>query len=81
MKKISFGLSKLKGSNKFETAENYSIFAIFIGAVLFALGILLNVVSTKGISTMLSMLGALISFVSTVSLVVIWAVKEFKMTE
>lgn len=70
-------LSKLKGKDKIETAENYSILFIFIGAIILSFGIGMNVISTKGFTAILAMLGAVISFLSTVALVVVWVLKEF----
>ncbi len=70
--------SKLKGNNRFETAENYSILFIFVGAIAFSAGIGLNILNTRGFSTILAMLGALVSFLSTVALIAIWVVKEFE---
>lgn len=70
-------LSRLKGKDKIETAENYSILFIFIGAIILSFGIGINVISTKGFSAILAMLGAVISFLSTVALVVVWVIKEF----
>jgi len=67
----------LKGENKYETAENYSMLVLIIGSVMLALGILLNVVSTVGISAILCMFGALIAFIGTVSLIFVWLLKEF----
>jgi uncharacterized Tic20 family protein len=69
-------LGMLKGEDKYETLENYSIFFIFIGAVMLALGIGLNAISTKGISAILAMFGALVSFISTIAFIVIWLVKD-----
>lgn len=71
-------LSKLKGKNRLETAEKYSIASIFLGAVILSIGIGFNIVSTKGLSAILTMLGALVSFLSTVALIVIWVAKEFR---
>ena len=73
---VSF--SKLKGENKLETAENYCILFIFIGAITLSTGIALNIISTKGITTILAMLGALISFLFTVALIFVWLLKEFR---
>jgi len=70
--------SKLKGTDKLATVENYSILFIFIGALVLSSGIGLNLINTKGFSTILAMLGALISFLSTVSLIIVWVLKEFE---
>jgi len=66
----------LKGKDKYETLENYSILFIFTGAVMLSLGIALTVINPKGLSAILAMLGSLISFLSTVMLIFIWLAKE-----
>ncbi|MBI2542855.1 MAG: hypothetical protein HYW24_01595 [Candidatus Aenigmarchaeota archaeon] len=70
-------LSRLKGKNKLETVENYSMMFIFIGAVVLSTGIGLSIINTKGLSAILAMLGALTTFVSTATLIVVWVIKEF----
>jgi len=67
---------RLKGEDKFETLENYSIFLIVIGAFILAGGMGLTVISSKGISTVLMMLGSFISFLFTVALIFVLLVKE-----
>lgn len=66
----------LKSKNKFEKAEGYSIMAMLAGAAILSLGIGLTIFNTKGISAILAMLGALISFLATVALIGVWLVKE-----
>ena len=74
--KLKNVLDMLKGEDRYETLENYSIFSIFIGAFILSLGIGLTIISTKGIPTILAMLGAFISFVSTIVLILVWLAKE-----
>lgn len=71
-------ISRLKGKGRLETIENYCIALIFLGAVMLSVGIGLNIISTKGFTVILAMFGALISFLSTVALIITWVVKEFK---
>ena len=71
-------ITRLKGKDRFETIENYSMALIFLGAVMLSAGIGLNVISTKGFTVVLAMFGALISFLSTVALIITWMTKEFK---
>jgi vacuolar-type H+-ATPase subunit I/STV1 len=71
-------LKFLKGKDKLETAENFSIAFIVIGAGILSLGIGLTVITPKGIPAILAMLGAFISFVSTVALIFVWLIKEFR---
>lgn len=63
---------KLKGKNKCETAENYSILLIMVGATVLSLGIGLSAASYKGLSAILAMLGSFISFIFTIVLVIVW---------
>jgi len=74
---LKLGLGMLKGKNKYETIENLSIIFLVLGAVMLSLGIFLTVISPKGLSVILAMLGALISFISILVLVFTWLVKEF----
>ena len=69
-------LGMLKGESKYETLENYSIVVIFLGAVILAAGIGLNVITTVGFPTIMAMLGAFISFVGTIALIFVWLFKE-----
>lgn len=71
-------LSRLKGKDKLETIENYSILFIFAGAIILSIGIGMNIISTKGFSAILAMLGAFVSFISTVTLITIWVIREFE---
>ena len=71
-------IGKLKGKDRFETLENYSILFIFIGAIILSAGIGLNILNPKGLSAMLSMFGSLLAFISTIALIVVWLLKEFK---
>lgn len=70
-------LGKLKGKDKFETAENYSILSILIGAIMVSVGIGLTIITPKGLPAILAMLGSLIAFLSTVALILVWLAKEF----
>lgn len=75
--KTRVGLFKrLKGRNRYETMENYSICGVVFGALMFAGGIGLTAIATKGIPAIITMMGALLSFLSSVSLVFTWILKE-----
>ena len=67
---------KLKGKDKAETMENYSILFIIIGALVLSFGIGLSVL-TERISVVFAVFGAWTVFISTVALIVIWMKKEF----
>ena len=68
--------AKLKGKDKLETIENYCILLIFVGASILSFGIGLTVMTTKGLPVILSMFGALLSFLSTVALVFTWLARD-----
>ena len=65
-----------RGKDRFETAENYSMAGIVAGAVVFSLGIGLSMFSPAGAAAILAMLGAIVSFVSSVALVFSWLAKD-----
>jgi len=69
-------LQSLKGKDRSETAENYSIAGVLAGAALFAAGLGLAILNPAGLSAALSMIGAIISFFSAVALVFVWLAKE-----
>lgn len=69
-------LGMLKGEDRYDTLERWSIFFIVIGAAIFSLGMTLTVVSTRGISAIMTMFGASLSFSATAALIFIWLVKE-----
>jgi hypothetical protein len=70
-------LPNLKGKDKYEAAENYSIVAILLGALVLATGIGLNSVQTTGMPTIMAMLGSLVAFLGTIALIVSWLWVEF----
>ncbi len=71
-------LARLKGKDKLETIENYSIAVVFIGAMILSAGIGISIISTKGPSAVLAMLGALVGFIATIALIAIWVIREFE---
>jgi len=75
---VRLNLPKIKGANRLETAENICILFIISSAVLLSIGIGSTAVTTRGLPAVLSMLGAVAAFTSTVALVFIWLAKEFK---
>ena len=75
-KTIFISLPQFKGKNKYETIENYSILFIVVGAIVLSLGIGLTALGSKGIPTIIAMLGSLVTFISTVVLIFLWLAKE-----
>lgn len=73
-----FRLEKIVGKNKIETFENISIISIFLGCAILSIGIASTIITPKGFTVVLAMIGALISFLSTLILIVIWLIKEIK---
>ncbi len=69
-------IRKLKGENRLETIENYSISGVVFGALMFSVGIGSTVITPKGIPTIISMLGALVSFISTVLFIFTLLIKD-----
>jgi len=69
-------LDMLKSESKFEKIEGYCILVLIVGAVMFSAGVGLNVLDTKGISTITAMLGSLIAFLATVGLIMMWLIRE-----
>jgi hypothetical protein len=68
----------LKGKNKMETIENYLIAIIFAGALMFSAGTALTTLNPKGLFAIITMLGSFITFISTIMLILLWLMKEFK---
>ena len=69
-------LDMIKSKKKLEKMEGYSIVFLIAGSLIMSSGIGLTVVSTKGIPAIMTMLGALIAFLATVSLVFTWLLQE-----
>jgi hypothetical protein len=74
-------LFRFKGKSKYVIAENYSIIGIVAGAFILSFGIGSTILSPQGVPAIISMLGALISFLSTVALIFVWLLKEFFVKE
>ncbi|MEM5829249.1 MAG: hypothetical protein QW040_00635 [Candidatus Aenigmatarchaeota archaeon] len=70
-------IGKVKGKNKFETAENSSILGIVFGVGILFIGFLISIINPKGLAAILLMVGSFLSFISTVVLVLLWLLKEF----
>lgn len=71
-------LGILKGETKYEKAEGYLIYALLGSALVMSLGIALTIVSSQGISVILALSGALLSFLSTIGLLIVWIIQEMK---
>lgn len=69
-------LGMLKGKDLFETLENYSILFICLGALMLSSGIGLTIIEPKGLSAIMAMIGAFLSFVSVVALIFIWLARD-----
>ena len=69
---------KLRGKDKFETLENWSILIILLGGFLLSAGIASSIITTKGIPTLLAIFGAFISFIGTIILLLVWLVQELR---
>ncbi len=69
---------RLRGRDKLETLENWSILIILLGGFLLSTGIASSIITTKGIPTILAMSGSFISFVGIISLVLVWLIQELR---
>lgn len=69
-------LGILKSENKYEKIEGYCILVLVVGALMLSVGIGLTILSPRGISAITAMLGALISFLATIGLIVTWLIQE-----
>jgi len=78
---LKLGLGMLRGKDRYETAEKYSIAGILFGALLLAAGIGLTTLSTTGFPVIMAMLGSFIAFVGTIALIVVWLWSEFSGAE
>ena len=72
------GILELKSKNKLERMEGFCILSIFIGAFTLSLGIGLSILNPKGISAILAMLGSVLAFLSTLALIIVWLIKEWR---
>jgi hypothetical protein len=66
----------LKSKKKLEKMEGYSILFLITGSLVMSSGIGLTTLSTKGIPAIMAMLGALIAFLATISLIFAWLFQE-----
>jgi hypothetical protein len=67
----------LKGKDRSETLENITIMFIFAGALVLSFGILISIF-TETMAAIVSMAGAWVALISTVVLILTWAVKEYR---
>ncbi|MBI2084137.1 MAG: hypothetical protein HYT70_00785 [Candidatus Aenigmarchaeota archaeon] len=71
-------LERLKGKDRMESYENYFILAIIAGVAMLSIGIGLTIFSARGFTVILAMMGAVVSFLSTIGLIAVWVAREFK---
>ncbi len=76
MKQI-LGALKINSEDKLERAEGFCILSTFIGGIILSLGIGLSILSTKGVSAILAMLGSVWAFLSTLALIIVWLIEEW----
>ncbi|HLC59760.1 MAG TPA: hypothetical protein VJH34_04530 [archaeon] len=76
--KLTEHVKKLRGQNRLDFLENICIIFIIGGAVILSIGMGSTALSPKGLTAVTAMMGAVISFSSTVALVFVWLAKEFK---
>ena len=69
-------LDMLKSKKKLEKTEGYTILLLVAGSLIMSSGIGLTAINPKGISAIMTMLGALIAFLATVGLIFAWLLQE-----
>jgi len=69
-------LLKIKGKDKLETAENFFTFLLFASSILLSLFIGIVGIIPKGWPVIGIMLSSFFIFVSILSLVIIWIIRE-----
>jgi hypothetical protein len=69
-------LLRIKGKDKLETAENFFILLLFACSILLSLFIGMAGVIPKGWPVVVIMVSSFFIFVSIISLVVVWIIKE-----
>ena len=69
-------LLKIKGKDKFETAENFFIFLLLICSISLSLFIGMAGVIPKGWPVVGIMISSFFIFISIISLVAIWVIRE-----
>jgi uncharacterized YccA/Bax inhibitor family protein len=69
-------LLKIKGKDKLETAENFLIFLLFVCSISLSIFIGIAGVIPKGWPVVGIMMSSFFIFISIISLVVIWIIRE-----
>jgi hypothetical protein len=69
-------LLKIKGKDKLETAENFLIFLLFVCSISLSFFIGIAGVIPKGWPVVVIMISSFFIFISIISLVVIWIIRE-----
>jgi uncharacterized membrane protein len=69
-------LLKIKGKDKLETAENFLIFLLFVCSISLSIFIGIAGVIPKGWLVVGIMMSSFFIFISIISLVVIWIIRE-----
>lgn len=76
-KTISISMPNIRGKDRFETVENFSILFIAIGSITLAVGMVIAGLNTVGLGPIMAMMGTLIAFLATVVLIYNWLAKDF----
>ncbi len=78
MEEQTGGEEQKKPKITLQKVEDVLTMVVIGGAVMLSVGIGSTAITTRGLPAIISMLGAVVSFTSTVALVFTWAAKEFK---
>jgi len=71
----------LRGKDKYETFERWSIAIVVLGSLGLAAGIGLSTLQTTGYPTIIAMLGSFVLFIGTILLIISWLLADWKGAE
>jgi len=71
-------LDMFRGKTCYERIQGCCMLLLVVGAIMLSAGIGLTIISPKGVSAILAMLGSLIAFLATVALIFVWLFKELQ---
>ena len=69
-------LGMLKGKDRMDTFERWTIFLIFVGLGLFSLGTFVAIFIQRGIPVIIALLGSFIAFIFTILLILVWLLQD-----
>jgi len=71
-------LDMFRSKTLYERIQGCCMLLLVVGAIMLSAGMGLTIISPKGVSAILAMLGSLISFLATAALIFVWLFKELQ---